>query len=78
MTQAPSIAIVKTAAVGGTGVVGDTITYSFLVSNTGNVPLTGVNVDDARIGVIDLAVSDLAINASETVTATLHDHAVRH
>jgi len=69
VTQDPSIAIVKTASVGGTGVVGDTITYTFVVTNTGNVPLTNVDVNDTRIGVTNLSVPDLAVGASKTVTA---------
>ena len=28
--------------------VGDTVTYTFLVTNTGNVGLTGVSVDDTQ------------------------------
>jgi hypothetical protein len=35
LTQTPRIALVKTAAVGGTGKVGDVITYTFAVTNTG-------------------------------------------
>jgi hypothetical protein len=31
LTQTPRIALVKTAAVGGTGKVGDVITYTFAV-----------------------------------------------
>jgi hypothetical protein len=38
LTQTPRIALVKTAAVGGTGKVGDVITYTF-VTNTGNTTL---------------------------------------
>jgi hypothetical protein len=39
LTQTPRIALVKTAAVGGTGKVGDVITYTFAVTNTGTLPL---------------------------------------
>jgi hypothetical protein len=39
LTQTPRIALVKTAAVGGTGKVGDVITYTFAVTNTGNYHL---------------------------------------
>jgi hypothetical protein len=37
LTQTPRIALVKTA-VGGTGKVGDVITYTFAVTNTGTLP----------------------------------------
>jgi hypothetical protein len=39
LTQTPRIALVKTAAVGGTGKVGDVITYTFAATNTGNTTL---------------------------------------
>ena len=51
----PAIALDKTAGgiteVDGNGLdAGDTIAYSFVVTNTGNVALTGVGVTDAKVG----------------------------
>jgi hypothetical protein len=42
----------ETAAVGGTGKVGDVITYTFAVNNTGNTTLTDVIVTDPMVGLI--------------------------
>jgi len=50
VAQNPDIAIVKTSDATGTNAVGDTITYSYDVENTGNVALTNVTVTDAHIG----------------------------
>jgi hypothetical protein len=44
LTQTPRIALVKTAAVGGTGKVGDVITYA-AVTKQGTLPLRDVIVD---------------------------------
>src|SRR5690606_22762362 len=55
--QNPAIALVKTASIGGTGALGDDITYTFTVTNTGNVTLTGVVIDDALTGSVGLTVS---------------------
>ncbi len=71
LTQSPAIAIVKTASVGGDGEVGDVITYSFTVSNEGNVPLTNVTVTDPLVGIsISGGPIDLAVGASDNSTFT--------
>ncbi|PZX94695.1 hypothetical protein DOS84_03840 [Flavobacterium aquariorum] len=72
LTPSPSIALVKTGAVGGTGIAGDVITYTFAVTNTGNTTLTNIFIDDVLTGSTNLAVtpSTLAPNGIGTATAT--------
>ena len=48
VTQSPALSIVKSAAPASVSAVGDTVTYTFAVTNTGNVGLTGVSVDDTQ------------------------------
>ena len=81
LEQKPSIAITKegtyqdtTTPIGVTN-VGDTVTYTFVVTNTGNVPLTNVTVTDPLVAVlggpIALAVGDsnsAAFTATYTIT----------
>ena len=47
-TQNPALSIAKSASPASVSAVGDTVTYTFLVTNTGNVSLTGVSVDDTQ------------------------------
>jgi len=65
----PSISLVKAADVASVGAQGDPINYSFVVTNTGNVTLTGVAVTDVPVGAISCPVSTLAPDASTTCTA---------
>ncbi|WP_264221502.1 hypothetical protein, partial [Pararhizobium sp. YC-54] len=69
----PAIALGKTASLdkGADGVagVGDVITYTLTVTNTGNVTLSDIAVDDARIGYAG-TVASLAPGAVSTLSAT--------
>lgn len=49
---------------------GSTLDYTFEVTNTGNVPLTGITVTDDKIVGISCPVTELAAGASTTCTAT--------
>ena len=53
----------------GRGDVGETIQYTFLVSNTGNAPLVGVAVNDPRVTGITPATADIAVGGSRLFTA---------
>ncbi|MDQ7083591.1 MAG: hypothetical protein Q9M36_01075, partial [Sulfurovum sp.] len=67
--EAPSIALIKTGVAPNDILVGETMIYTFLVTNMGNVTLNNINIDDTRIGVVDLLVPNLAVGESTTVTA---------
>jgi len=47
---APSLSVVKTADTAGPVNAGDIITYTFVVTNTGNVTITNARVDDTHNG----------------------------
>ncbi len=71
----PAIAAVKTAGsvvdVDNNGTdAGDTIAYSFAVSNEGNVTLSNVGVSDAKVGAVTCPVTILDPGVSTTCTAT--------
>ena len=73
LTQSPSLAFVKTAVYNGDpskAQVGDIITYTFTVTNTGNVTVDNIKINDAQLGVTDLAItpSSLAPSSSGVVT----------
>ncbi|MDR6841334.1 DUF7507 domain-containing protein [Pseudoxanthomonas sacheonensis] len=79
ITTTSALTIVKTAGTPTTVLganptltdAGDTIAYSFLVSNTGNTPLTAVLVDDAQLdAAATCPATTLAVGANMTCTGT--------
>jgi hypothetical protein len=50
--------------------VGSTVTWQYVVTNTGNVPLTNVVVTDDKVGAITCGKTTLAVGESMTCTAT--------
>ncbi|MGL5910271.1 MAG: DUF7507 domain-containing protein, partial [Phycicoccus sp.] len=70
LDQEPLLALTKTATVddGGDGSldVGDTIAFSFVVTNTGNVTVTALGIADPLVGGISCPVATLAPGASTT------------
>jgi uncharacterized repeat protein (TIGR01451 family) len=71
-TQQSGVAITKSASISSFSAAGTVVTYSYKVTNTGNVTLTGVTVTDPMNGLsaISCPTATLAPGASETCTAT--------
>jgi uncharacterized repeat protein (TIGR01451 family) len=71
-TQSPGISIVKSASTTNYSAPGTPVTYSYKVTNGGNVTLDPVTVTDPMVGLsaISCPGSSLAPAASETCTAT--------
>ena len=69
--QNPSIGLTKTAS-SGPYTVGKTVTYSFVVTNPGNVTLHGVSISDPLVGLSAISgyATTLTPGASTTGTAT--------
>ncbi len=70
IVQTPTIALDKSAGTPTGNDEGDTIDYTFLVTNTGNVTLDPVTVDDPKVGTVTCPVTTLAPDESTTCTAT--------
>ncbi|WP_344081139.1 DUF7507 domain-containing protein [Luedemannella helvata] len=49
---------------------GDTITFSFLVTNTGNVTLSNITIDDLTVGAVTCPTTPIAPDMSLTCTGT--------
>src|SRR5262249_33647137 len=68
----PAISLLKTASTDTYSAAGTAITYSYLVTNTGDEALDGVAVTDPMPGLwtVSCPIATLAPGASETCTAT--------
>lgn len=76
LVSVPALQLTKTAdasTVQSPAAVGDTVTYSFALKNTGNVPLTGASITDPHPGLSALAytwpTTPGLLAPNETVTA---------
>ena len=75
IAQTTALQVTKTATVGDVDGdfktdLGDTITWSFLVKNTGTVTVTGLGISDATAGAVSCPATTLAPGAQTTCTAT--------
>ncbi len=72
LSAAPALEVIKTSVLnlGGNGIAdaGDTITYAFSVSNTGNVTLSNIAISDPSVTVNGGPVLTLAPGASDNST----------
>ncbi|KAA1242332.1 gliding motility-associated C-terminal domain-containing protein, partial [Aquimarina sp. RZ0] len=69
LTLMPELTFVKTGIANGSS-VGDSITYTFTVTNTGNVTIDAIFIDDILTGSTNLAVTPSTLNPGEQGTAT--------
>ncbi|WP_408951598.1 OmpA family protein [Lysobacter sp. Hz 25] len=70
-TQSPVLTLDKTAVSGDPfDAVGDVVNYEYLVTNTGNLTITGLSVTDDRIATVTCPVTTLAPGASTTCTGS--------
>ncbi|MDE2383508.1 MAG: DUF11 domain-containing protein [Alphaproteobacteria bacterium] len=78
LAQKPLIGLVKTAGAvvdansNGITDAGDTISYSLVVSNLGNVTLNSIAVTDAKLGTVTCPVSSLSPGATANCTAAAY------
>ena len=68
-TQSPAVTIEKTVDQATFSAPG-TATYSYKITNTGNMTLTGLALNDDILGAITLTETTLAVGADMTATAT--------
>ncbi|AWA28973.1 hypothetical protein HYN48_02095 [Flavobacterium magnum] len=73
--QVSQLRLLKFGSVNGNGGLGDTITYTFYVTNTGNTPVSQVGIMDALTGSVGLPVFPYTLSPGQTGTA-MADHEI--
>ncbi len=66
----PALSLVKSTTSTGYGAAGDTISYSYLVTNTGTTTESNIAVTDNLVATVSCPDPTLAPGASETCTGT--------
>jgi uncharacterized repeat protein (TIGR01451 family) len=66
----PALAIKKSTSPGSFDEAGTTIYYRYLVTNTGNVTLTGIKVDDKLAGLSAISCPSTTLNPGKDMTCT--------
>jgi outer membrane autotransporter protein len=66
----PGLALTTTASPAMFSGIGQTITFTYTVTNSGTVSVTGVSVTDSKVSPIGCAATTLAAGASTTCTGT--------
>ena len=66
----PGISVAKTAAPARYVASGETITYTYVVTNSGDAPLSRITLTDSRLGAITCPAASLPAGASMTCRAT--------
>ena len=67
-----SLSLTKTSITSGYAAAGDTISYDYVVTNTGTTTISGIGVADNLVATVTCPDPTLAPGASETCTGTLH------
>lgn len=76
IASAPALSLVKSSTLEGDAVAGETVAYTFVVTNTGNVTVTDLAIEEGEfsgtgtLSDIDCPTAPLAPEASATCTAT--------
>ena len=68
--QSPALTITKTADPTTFSTEGQTIAYTYTVTNSGNVPVSNIEVDDDKVSVVTISSDTLAPGSSVTGTGT--------
>ncbi len=69
LSSSPAITVTKTASAGSAS-VGETITYTYRITNTGDVTLGSLSATDDKLGSITLGTTSLAPGASVSAALT--------